>query len=275
MTNDVTDNLETMLLLLMDGKHGTIKCDDGTHMDMSKRGNAKKMNEFVDYDITERVRCDDMTPNSIFTADMTESRLLAITPDYLMAHPADIIGDELEAALFCDDVIKWQGYRKCKAPPRRVAALGRIAAWYEHHYRVIRPDGTGTYQKRFVPLSRSGHAVIAKMDGLIMCNPAEATLNMCGVCSIAEDSARTNTMLASIADAVEVKFPVPLDAYKDVFALRDAPMTPSGRRRAIVHWVAGHIRRSTNGNDHKVARHTRGVEEFTIDGLRVRLLAQS
>lgn len=267
MTNDVTDKLETMLLMLMDGKHGAIKCNDGTHTEMNKRG----IGEMIDYDITERVRCDEMCPNSTFTADLTESRLLAITPDYLMAHPADIIGDEMEAALFCGDIIKWQGYRKLKTPPRRVAALGRVAAWYESHYRVILPDGSGTYQKRFVPISRSGHAVIAKMDGLIMCNPAEATLNMCGACSIAEDSARSNAMLASIADHVEVKFPVPLDAYKEVFALRDAPMTPSGRRKAIVHWVASHLRRSTKGNDHKVERHTRGVDDFTIDGMRVRL----
>ena len=88
--------------------------------------------------------------------------------------------------------------------------------------------------------------------------------------SMIEDSHRSNTMLAAVKDATEIKFPVPLDDYKDVFADRDGPMN-GARRKAIVHWVARHLRNSIRGKEHSVKRHTRGVQEFTIDGLRIRL----
>lgn len=267
---DVTDKLETMLLLLMDGTHSAYMCSDGRsefHVKKGKRGNAF---EGIAYDITERIASDAMLPESVFTADLTESRYLAITPDLLMAHPAEIVGDNIEAALFCADYIKWQGFRRCNAP-KHVAVAGKVVAWLEHHYRIIRPDGNSSYQKGFIPLDSSGRAVFAKMDGLIVCRPDESTLNLCGACSIVEDANRSNAMLASVKDAVEVNFPVPLNAYQEIFALRDAPMSMAGRRKAIVHWVTQHLRHSTRGNEFAVKKHTRGVQEFTIDGLRIKL----
>lgn len=267
-TPSVTDSIETLLLMLMDGHHDCIRSDDGCSLHLSKRGLDNKIQKLVYYDISERVRCDDMVPTSVFTVDLTGDRLLAITPDGLMAHPVDMIGDEIEVALFCGDVIKWIGLRKCKSPPRRVAALGRVAAWYEKHYRVIKQDGSGTYQKRWIPLSMTGHAIVAKTDGIMMCNPAEATLAICSACSIAEDAARSDAMLASITDAVEIKLPVPIDDYKAIFSGRDGPIV-GGRRKAILHWVAQHMRTSARGKDFSVKKHTRGIQTFTIDGLRV------
>lgn len=269
-TPTVTDSIETLLLMLMDGNHDCIKNNDGSRPYLSRRGLDNQKQEFVQYDISERVRCEDMVPTSVFTADLTEHRLFPITPDGLMAHPVDMIGDEIEVALFCGDVIKWLGLRKCKSPPRRVAALGRVAAWYEEHYRVIKQDGSGTYQKRWIPLSRTGHAVVAKADGLMMCNPEEATLHICSACSIAADAFRSDAMLASITDAVEIKLPVPIDDYKAIFSGRDGPIV-GGRRKAILHWVAQHMRSSARGNDFSVKKHTRGIQTFTIDGLRVYL----
>lgn len=266
---EAIDKLETLILLLMDGSHSAHVSSDGRSEFHVKKGKHGYAFEGTTYDITERIASDAMVPVSVFSADMTQSRNFAITPDLLMTHPAEIIGDSLEAALFCDDYIKWQGFRRCK-PPKRIAAAGKAVVWFEHHFRIIRLNGSGSYQKSFIPLERNGRALFAKMDGLTVCRPDESTLNLCGACSIVEDAHRSNAMLCSVKDAVEVNIPVPLDDYQDVFAERDGPMN-GARRKTIVHWVARHMRHSTRGKEFAVKKHTRGVQEFTIDGLRVRL----
>jgi hypothetical protein len=88
--------------------------------------------------------------------------------------------------------------------------------------------------------------------------------------SIIEDANRSGAMLATVKDAREIMFPVPIADYKKVFADREGPKI-GDRRKAIVHWVARHLRKSTRGNECVVNKHLRGVQEFSVDGLLVRL----
>lgn len=276
MKTDVTGNLETMLLMLLDGRHEQIANDEREKrlIDIGS-AKAKAASQYIDFDVSGMCAFGGMNPTSVHLADMTESRLFTTNPAELLAHPADILGEQCEGALFHEQSVKWFGARRIRAAPSRVAVLGKAAVWYEGHFRIIRPDGSGTYQKRYAAISRDGGALLVKRGPYVLSDPNESTFMITTLCSLVEDAQRTNAMLASVKDAIEVHVPVPLDAYKEVFALREAPMTPSGRRKAIVHWVASHMRRSTNGSEHKVIRHTRGVEEFTIDGLRVRLTPNS
>lgn len=119
-------------------------------------------------------------------------------------------------------------------------------------------------------MSRNGTPLPATAHGISICNPKFDGSALIMTASIIEDAYRANTMLATVKDDTEIKFPVPLDDYKNVFADRDGPMT-GARRKAIIHWVATHLRHSTRGLEYEVKRHTRGVQEFTIDGLRIRL----
>jgi len=90
--------------------------------------------------------------------------------------------------------------------------------------------------------------------------------------SIIEDVGRTGCFTASVQDSAGVIFPVPYGAQVELFQLRDGPYTPGGRRKAILHWVAKHLRRSGN-KESPVKEHMRGVHEFTVDGLMIRLSA--
>ena len=276
MKTDVADSVETMLLMLLDGRHKQIENDDRDKqlLDSSYR-KSRSACQNIDFDASKLCEFGDMMPDSVYLADMTESRLFTYDPAQLLAHPADILGDRCEGAMFHEQSVKWFAVRRLLSAPKNVAVIGKVAVWYEGHFRLIRSDGSGTYQKRYAAISRDGRALLVKRGPYILSDPAESTFMSTTLCSLVEDARRTNAMLASVKDAIEVHVPVPLDAYKEVFALREAPVTPGGRRKAIVHWVASHMRRSIHGAEHKVGRHTRGVDEFTIDGLRVRLSPNS
>lgn len=61
------------------------------------------------------------------------------------------------------------------------------------------------------------------------------------------------------------------DHVKSLFYARNLPVTDSGRKRPILHWVRAHQRRISNGTDIDVDKHLRGITEFTMDGLNFRI----
>lgn len=264
--NSITliDDLETMILLSLDANH------EGVVLVVSRRDKASGSIEEL-HDQGELLHFDHMLPNSSYTVDMSDGeRIYGATKDLLMAHPADVLGDESEVMLLDKGTLKWRGFRRLRKPPRGVACLGIATHWYEMHMRFVSANGSGEYYKRVVPLSRTGAPLLAKVQGHNVCTPRLEGEMLVLCASVIEDAHRANTMLASVKDATEIRFPVPLDDYKAVFAGRDGPIK-DGRRKAIVHWVAHHLRHSTRGKEHAVKKHTRGVEEFMIDGIRVRL----
>lgn len=273
MSKELKDELETMILMLMDGKHGITTNAKNGNKDIDSMGNKKKKFEYITYDISEMTSFDDMSPSSTYVANVAtdQGREIAIKPEWLLAHPADIVGDGLEVSMFHNGYVKWMGYRKCRRSPKGIAAVGVPAIWLESHFRFIFPNGQGRYMKNYVPVSKNGNALFAKMGRVVMCDPIENTLNLTAACSLYEDAHRTNTMLVSVTDSVELKLAVGLDCYKEIFALRDAPMTAAGRRKAILHWVASHLRKSVSGTAHQVQSYTRGASEICMDGIRIRL----
>lgn len=259
----VTDQLETMILLALDASHKT-----SGHG--ATRRNPISGGEERYFDPAEELGMANMPVNSAYTADLTDNgRLFSKDKNDLLTHPGEIIGDEEEVMLMKPGGMVWAGFRRIKKPPRGVSFLGRPAFWYEVHRREVNADGSGNYWKQLLPLSKTGAMIPAIYGGVALCNEHLAGVLYLSA-SIIEDSKRSHAMLAAVKDAAEIKFPVPIDDYKDVFSDRDGPMN-GARKKAIIHWVAQHMRHSTRGNEHEVKRHTRGVQEFTIDGLRIRL----
>lgn len=259
----VTDKLETMILMSLDAKH--TNCVHG-----SLRKNPTTREEEIGFDVCEAIAPADMDIKSSFTFDMTDSgRIYSKDPAALLGHPSEIIGDENEIVLLSEQHLTWLGFRIAKKAPRGLAFVGKPACFYELHWRTINAEGRGSYKKSFVGLSSHGKRIPTFFQGRpTSLQDADGTI--CLAASMIEDAHRANTMLAAVKDATEIKFPVPLGDYKDVFSEREGPMN-GARRKAIIHWVSKHLRHSTNGKDHEVKRHTRGVQEFIIDGLRVRL----
>ena len=263
MMDEVTSQLESLILMALDANH------TDSHTRIEDRGCIDGYWEVRDQG--ELLPFDAMRPESSYTFDMSDdSRLFSTTPDYLVTHPVDILGDKAEVIMMNNGFLKWYGYRRLSRPPKGVSYLGKPSCWYEIHGRCVTQAGRGEYVKRLAALDSRGACLLVRMQGHVVASPKREGVGLMLAASMIEDSHRSNTMLAAVKDATEIKFPVPLDDYKDVFADRDGPMN-GARRKAIVHWVARHMRNSIRGKEHSVKRHTRGVQEFTIDGLRIRL----
>jgi len=264
---NVTDKIESMILLALDAKHKAVKTTDNS-VRVSDTGDIW---EKVDQG-TMFLKTDEMIPESAFTFDMADKdRIFAGSKDGLLDHAAEIIGDQTEIAMLMPSgSLKWLGFRRMARKPKGLAYLGKASHFYEYHFRLVHQNGQGAYIKRIVVLNHKGDVLPAKIGGEFLCSPSQEGTSFYIAASMVEDAHRANTMLAAVKDATELKFSVPLDDYKAMFSGREAPMA-GARRKAIIHWVAKHLRRSHAGNPYEVKRHVRGVDEITIDGLRIHI----
>ena len=203
-------------------------------------------------------------------SELTGQRLVTTTHELLLAHPADVIGTGCEVMTLYGDHCRWVRLEPVDRLPRGLAVAGRAHYWSAMHLRDMTMNGMQSYYSTLVPFSKSGQPLAAKWGDAWVSKPANIGRLAIATCSMVEDSRRPNVMLASVRDGVELIFPVAEDAYLEAFALRDAPVTPQGRRRALLHWVAKHMRITRRGYT-KVRRHMRGVTEFEIGGYWVKL----
>jgi len=60
---------------------------------------------------------------------------------------------------------------------------------------------------------------------------------------------------------------------KSLFYARNLPVTETGRKRPILHWVRAHARRIAEGVDIDVRKHLRGITEFEMDELRFQIIS--
>lgn len=260
-SDTVYDDIETLILMLLDAKCGKINKDV-----VIRSKNVRKISLG---DTGEIIKIDDMAPYSSYTADMYDAdRIITTSPKYLAAHPYEILGEQKEVALFGGGLLKWRGFRRMRTPPKGVACVGKASHWYEMHTRYVNTKGQDQYFRRIVPISKTGETLMSVYGGKPLCNPINEGECLIMCCSVIEDAHRANTMLAAIKSDNEIKLPVPLGDYKELFSGRDGPFI-GNRKKAIVHWVAGHTRKTRNGEFSSVKKHTRGIQKFTMDGINV------
>lgn len=58
------------------------------------------------------------------------------------------------------------------------------------------------------------------------------------------------------------------EEVKSLFYAREMPMTETGRKRPMLHWVAAHNRRMKSGIDVDIEKHLRGINEFVYQGTK-------
>jgi hypothetical protein len=261
MKEQIFDTLETMVLLALDGDKHVPYVGNPT-----KRFSGAMYEQIDQGDL---IGIGNRVPNNFYTFDMADdTRLYTTDNGYLLNNPIDVLGDAAEIALFKGDRLDWTAYYKIKNRPKGVACLGKPAVWYEMHNKLILQDGSSVYHKRIVPLDSKGRALTAKIHNALVCSPNVEGEYLTIAASLIEDAHRPNTMLAEVKDGVTIKFPVPIDNYKELFANREEPLTPSGRRKAIVHWVAQHMRKSRNDTA-TVKKHVRGVQNICVGGVNI------
>jgi len=264
MVCEVSD-LELSIIKLMECAE--FKADTVT--DTFRMGGKKR--DLIDAG-NELLKFRDMSPRSAFGFDAVDlGRLYTADSDLLLASVPEIIGREAEA--FAVDqsagVVKWMGLRRINRKPHFISSLPGASIFYEYHFRSYFDNGIGEYGKRCLAYSKHGKPMPVWARG-VQVGGLQDCLSATLVASVIEDASRPMAVTATIHEDVSLTFPVSYSAYKDFFKLRTAPITKSGRRKAIAHWVAKHSRRS--GDDiHDVSAHKRGVSEIDIDGLRITL----
>ena len=78
------------------------------------------------------------------------------------------------------------------------------------------------------------------------------------------DRERLWLVRAENATEAAATFGVHVEQVKSLFYARDQPLTKTGRRRPILHWVDAHQRRMKNGTDVVIPAHLRGIEKFSF-----------
>lgn len=63
------------------------------------------------------------------------------------------------------------------------------------------------------------------------------------------------------------------DEIKSLFYSREIPLTETGRKRPILHWVAAHRRRMKSGHDIDIKKYMRGITEFEMNGTKYTITA--
>jgi hypothetical protein len=214
-----------------------------------------------------------MRPSAPYTAQLSGDRIYATSPELLLETVQDLLGSKCETAYLGDDFVKWLGLRKLHKAPRGCWASVTRPTWYEYHYMLIRSDGTATYDRDVIALKADGNPARVMFQGNgTRGGHVDETGAICAIsaASMIEDAHRPGTLLATVSDGTSVLVPVPTGEHKDLFALRDAPLTKAGKRKAILHWVCNHTR-ATKRARVNVSEHWRGTRTLDIDGLRVSL----
>ncbi len=217
-----------------------------------------------------------MRPNRAHAFDLVDDdRLVAIGAEYLVRHPAETIGGSAEVVMLCHDRLKWIGLRRLARAPRGIWVANPRSTLYEYHYREAFPSGRNVYNRRVAAVDKVGNpinTVIVGSHGAPHPFGPEGTAVIMAA-SIIEDAERSGAIQCEITDGNTIVAPIPDGAQKSLFSLRDGPLSGAGRRRAILHHVLGHSRRSMKNKLYDVRDHFRGVTEFVVDGLHVRLSA--
>lgn len=263
--HEAIDATETLLAHLLCAEND----DASNNLTGAKRGVSLE-----EVDAGSILRFDIMRPKMAHTFDMMDGdRLFTMDHNLLITSVPDILGMESEVAIMKDGYCQWVGYRRLAKAPRNIWVGGKIGAIYEAHWRTVFPDGRSHYFRRCAAVSPKGAALPCLIQGTRNSGSGNVDGNSLVLsASIIEDASRTGCFTASVRDTAGIIFPVPYGAQIELFKLRDGPMTQGGRRKAILHWVAKHIRRRGDAES-AVREHIRGVHEFTVDGLNVRLTA--
>ncbi len=267
----VLDKTETILASLLCADHQD---------DYMRYGGKRLIDGFSGYEEVDSgilLKFDPEFPRSAYTTQIAKGdRIYATHSDYLAGSVQDALGDRAEFAVVCDDFVRWLCFKKITRAPRGVWVSSPGASLYESHYRVIFPSGVSTYMKRVVGVSKSGSPVICAIQGTHGEGSKNNSKALIVCASIIEDAHRSNAFHASVTEGASIIFPVPIGEHKDIFSLRDAPLTPAGRRKAILHWVSKHTRQSTKTSAPSTVKpHLRGVREISMDGMTVRLTSNT
>jgi hypothetical protein len=204
----------------------------------------------------------------------------------ILAGQVDLLNDTLPQS--CGVILhdKEDGYLfvsvQQEKPPRPYAAFPRSTS-----YRMVwmwrDKKDTTKYDMRletnFVCVMQDGRILpIAPSEGWVDGRRVGVLGGVCGTVAVAINAvndARHVWNIDTSEEIVGIKTPLRLgvspEHVKSLFYARNLPITETGRKRPILHWVRAHLRRLREGIDVDISKHLRGITAFGMGGFAFRI----
>lgn len=252
-SEDLTDRLYSFLLDMMPENHGWGSVD----------GANKKEFELSDIYLAYKV-----------------GPYIPCTPRYSFTREVDLKTDGMPgiriAACLRRDVNEIYTVRPVLRLPNDIQIVGRCVKRFK--FITMRREGKRIASTvDYFGINAAGRIVPA-CNKRLMCswvNAAYTQVYSGGVANIVADA--RYLWLAETREDVGISIPMHMrlglnkEHVKSLFYARSLPVTETGRKRPILHWVHAHQRRIREGIDVDVRPHLRGITEFEMDGLQFRI----
>ncbi|PBK05948.1 hypothetical protein CNQ84_00800 [Pseudomonas abyssi] len=258
------DTQSTMILMML---YPLATTTEESHDEVARkvRGERTAIKRFPDQGTL--IGAKPVSPSSAYTFDATDrDRMYATGPEYLLRHPAEILGDRAELMMMCEDgTIKWTCFIR-KEKPKKVICAEKIHSFYEFHCMTGGPKGWYDYGIRAIAFNKNGRPLMMKIAGMHG-HTGQDAFNAFIAASVIEDAHRAGSVLCTLEAESKITFPVSIDEYKQFLADRDGHRnTPTGRRNTILHFCGEHARRR-GGKLTEVRAHARGARVFETGGM--------
>lgn len=188
--------------------------------------------------------------------------------DYLICEPEDIMKDGFEYILIDNIKIKWMRIEPhCTKRNKRVFIHGK-GSLFEVHYREKVLGGKQDYTKNFAAL-RGDKIPLIFCDKQYLKECSDDHYQTIMACSIKEEIYKDGVFHIKITKKETGKgIRLALNSWEviDLLKFRDKPITKTGRKKPILHWVAAHIK---GDNKTKIAKYNRGLQEFEYDNYTI------
>lgn len=217
-----------------------------------------------------------MPTNPIVLCDVfSDGRLYSSEAEDLMLDPWDL-ADRFDMFQTCSGPVSYSfvSFRKRKHQPRAFIRPGCDRFWDVCHRDIYKSGaedveaavfGWNTKRRMAFMCPVPEHKAVI-FGGNIKDRDLEITKQLAICASVYEDS--LVNWVATIRSESEFSVYSTEDHMKDLCDLRDAPLTDSGRRAAICHWVRGHKRNAEQGRV-DIKKHIRGVTVFPLGDMQI------
>ena len=173
------------------------------------------------------------------------------------------------------------GYRKVNNIPRCVKRLG-VGPVYET--LTLHPENNAPLigRRDYVTFSPATRRVIPCVYTGSGQNAARATLKrlgdrgfkselIFGCCVQFADDFRHQWRITALTSDTKITVGAYAENVKSLLFARTLPMTPTGRKRPILHLVSAHKRRMQSGIDIDIKQFLRGTREIVMDGTKFKV----
>lgn len=182
------------------------------------------------------------------------------------------IGEDRAGGDTIESYCRLDAFRRIDRIPQQLRRPCNGAA-YEHITFWPQDNGPMRAAKTYHVLDGAGRTRFAAQQGQ---RPHQddyaAELSLSAAMQYTADARHQWTITALTADT-SVTLGAYADSVKSLLYARELPMTPSGRKRPILHLVHAHRRRIASGIDIDVRDFLRGSREVVMDGIAYRVAA--